>query len=73
MDANHFKGTTIDYIAENLMIHLDDTNHSIQEAVYNVLLIANDIDRDTVRKHAQEGRINHRSSVLCDKLLSQTL
>ena len=36
----HFKGTLIDYMCDQLLIHLDDPDPVIQAAVYDILVVA---------------------------------
>ena len=67
---SYFSGTTIDYILDQLFIHLDDPDPAIQEAVLPVIVIAaNHIDKDLVVKKAENSKNSHRSSALCNRLL----
>ncbi|KAF1335701.1 hypothetical protein FI667_g1163, partial [Globisporangium splendens] len=68
----HFKGTIIDYTLDCLFVHLDDSDPSIQEAVFNVIKDAIDVDKPLVAKKAQENRSRHQSPTLCDQILAFT-
>ncbi len=65
-----YTGTLIDYMLDQLFIHLDDPNPTIQDAVFAAICVAaNEIDRPLVLKKAENNRLSHRSPVLCDKLI----
>uniref|UniRef100_K3W704 TOG domain-containing protein n=1 Tax=Globisporangium ultimum (strain ATCC 200006 / CBS 805.95 / DAOM BR144) TaxID=431595 RepID=K3W704_GLOUD len=68
----HFKGTIIDYTLDCLFVHLDDSDPSIQEAVFNVIKDAIDVDKPLVAKKAQENRSRHQNPTLCDQILALT-
>jgi len=64
-----YSGTTIEYILDQLFIHLDDNDNNIQTAVYNTILICSIIDIETVKKKANKYLSSNRSSHLIVKLL----
>ena len=67
---SYFSGTAIDYILDQLFIHLDDPDPAIQEAVLPVIVVAaNCIDKSLVVKKAENSKNSHRSSALCNRLL----
>lgn len=53
-----------------LLIHLDDPNTVIQEAVYKVLEVAGKIHPEYLCEHIENVKHKHRSSLYCDKLLT---
>jgi len=65
----HFKGTLIDYMCDQLLIHLDDPDPVIQAAVYDILVVAVEVDGGVVKKKATAVRGSHRDVRWCDKLL----
>lgn len=66
---NMFSGTTIDYMLDQLFIHLDDPDAGIQQAVLSVIMVASQVNKDLVCKKAQNCRTTHRSPDMCDKVL----
>jgi len=65
-----YSGTTLDYMLDQLFIHLDDPDPTIQDAVLQVIVKAgNFIDKELVMKKANNNRKNHRSPVMCDKVI----
>ena len=67
-----YSGTTIDYMLDQLFIHLDDPDPTIQEAVLQVIVKAGKfIDKEIVLKKANNNRKNHRSPVMCDKVINE--
>ena len=66
-----YKGTMIDYILDQLFIHLDDPDTEIQNAVFEVILKAAEIDKSLVLKKANGNRINHRNTDSCDKVIEE--
>ena len=67
---SYFLGTTIDYILDQLFIHLDDPDPAIQEAVVPVIVVAaNSIDKNLVIKKAENSKQSHRSPSLCNRIL----
>jgi hypothetical protein len=65
----HFSGTTLDYTLDQLFIHLDDPEHSVQKAVSQVIVVAASIDKGLVIKKARLARSNHRTPAMCDAIL----
>ena len=66
--AKLFKGTMIDYTLDQLFIHLDDGDASVQEAVFKVVVVAAEVDKALVEKKVALNRSNHRTPVMCDKV-----
>ena len=64
-----FAGGILDYTLDQLMIHLDDPDATIQNEVSKVVKEASIIDRDLVIKKLTGARDGHRSSRVCDDLL----
>lgn len=69
VSKNCYTGTLIDYILDQLFIHLDDPNPNIQQAVFNTIVTASNVDKGLVIKKAESNRLSHRSPVLCDKVI----
>ena len=67
----HYRGTMIDYILDQLFIHLDDPDLNIQNAVLSVIVTAGDIDKDRVLKKAESNRLSHRSPVMCERVQAE--
>jgi len=67
----HYKGTMIDYILDQLFIHLDDTDVSIQNAVLQVIVTASEIEKELVLKKAENNRLSHRATTMCDKVVAE--
>eukprot|EP00597_Dinobryon_sp_UTEXLB2267_P018080 CAMPEP_0201114058 /NCGR_PEP_ID=MMETSP0812-20130820/78180_1 /ASSEMBLY_ACC=CAM_ASM_000668 /TAXON_ID=98059 /ORGANISM="Dinobryon sp., Strain UTEXLB2267" /LENGTH=977 /DNA_ID=CAMNT_0047377649 /DNA_START=1245 /DNA_END=4175 /DNA_ORIENTATION=+ len=65
-----FTGTVIDYMLDQLFIHLDDPDPNIQQAVYPVIVVAaNAVDKALVLRKAESSKSSHRSSALCNRLI----
>lgn len=64
-----FRAGILDYMLDQLFVHLDDQDAGIQEAVLKVLKIATPIDRPLMLKKATAARGSHRSPRFCDELL----
>ena len=65
----HFAGTLLDYLCDQLLIHLDDPDQVIQAAVYEILLVAIEVDAKVVTKKVAAVRSSQRDVRWCDKLL----
>lgn len=69
---SNFQGTTIDYILDQLFIHLDDPDPAIQEAVLPVIVVAaNNVDKELALKKAENSKNSHRSPALCQRIISE--
>jgi dynein assembly factor 5 len=67
-----FSGTTLDYTLDQLFIHLDDPDPTIQDAVLQVIVKAGKfIDKDIVFKKANNNKSTHRSPAMCEKVISE--
>ena len=64
-----FSHTTVDYSLDQLFIHLDDPDPAVQNAVFAVIVTAAGLDKALVLKKANANRANHRSPLLCDRLV----
>ena len=76
-----FSGTSLDYMLDQLFIHLDDSDQKIQDACYAALMVAAteltppphanpaQSARELIKKKANSQRASHRSPVKCDALL----
>jgi hypothetical protein len=69
VNKNCYTGTLIDYVLDQLFIHLDDGDESIQNSVFNVIVVASNIDKNLVVKKAHENRVSHRTTKMCDRVL----
>lgn len=49
----------------------DDPDPVIQQAVFDILLVAIEVDKEVVKKKATATRNSHRDVRLCDLLLKQ--
>ena len=63
-----FAAGILDYMLDQLLVHLDDQDPSIQEAVHEVLKAAVAVDPVMVGKKAEAARATHRSPGMCDEL-----
>jgi dynein assembly factor 5 len=63
------QGTPLEYSVEQLLIHLDDKDTTIQEGVMKPLRVAASIDRPMVARKAAEARSNLLNPHFCDELL----
>ncbi len=67
--AEHFKGTLMDYLSDQLFVHLDDPDPVIQKAVFEILVVAASVDGETVKKKGMAARNCHREAKWVDALL----
>lgn len=66
-----FAGTCIEYMTEQLLVHLDDGDTSIQDAVLGVLkALASQVDAKLVGRKAAAARTSHRSPAYVDRLVA---
>lgn len=66
---DEFRGAPLEFTTDALLIHLDDTESEIQEAVLGALQAFALIDAAYVRRKAVEARDRHRTAVYIDALL----
>ncbi|CAM9588368.1 unnamed protein product [Ectocarpus sp. 6 AP-2014] len=64
------RGTVLQYMSEQLLVHLDDQDEAMQRAVFAVMEVAAAIDPKTVEKLASEARSSHRTPSYCDRLVA---
>jgi len=67
--ASHFGGGIYSNIVQELLIHMDDPDSRMQEAVLNLLISSMSISKETLAKKVLEARPSHRSTKYCDQLL----
>eukprot|EP00981_Chlorochromonas_danica_P000674 scaffold146_cov171-Ochromonas_danica.AAC.23 len=67
-----YHATMVDYVLDQLFIHLDDIQQNIQQAVCEVILcIGREIDEGKVIQKAELQRTSHRSPKYCDLILRE--
>ncbi|CAN0336226.1 unnamed protein product [Ectocarpus fasciculatus] len=66
----HVRGTVLQYMSEQLLVHLDDQDEAMQRAVFAVMEVAAAIDPKAVEKLASEARSSHRTPSYCDRLVA---
>lgn len=69
--SEHFQGTAINYITEQLFVHLDDPNPHFQTNIVDVLTVAIEVDSTVVLKNIALSRESHRTSQFLDILASK--
>jgi hypothetical protein len=65
-----YSGTALDYTLDQLFIHLDDSDPTIQAVVYDVIIIGSTLNKDLVWKKAHENLATHRNTKLCDQMIA---
>ena len=67
-----FSSTTVEYLLEQLFVHLDDPNNEIQLAVFETIISMGKIleCRDIVMKRAYQSKSSHRTPVMCEAVIS---
>lgn len=71
-DPSYVRGTTLEYMLDQLFVHLDDKDSAIQDAVEAVIVDAIPIDAALVARKARQYRTSHRSPARCDRILART-
>jgi len=66
-----YSGTALDYTLDQLFIHLDDPDSTIQAVVYEVIRVGVTINKDLVWKKAHENLATHRTTTMCDRLIKE--
>lgn len=66
------RGVVLEYSTDQLLIHLDDEDPIVQEAVLSVLVVLGTIDPKTVSAKVTEVKSAHRTPLYCEKLLEIT-
>lgn len=66
-----WQGSLLDYSLDALLVHLDDPDAVIQDAVQRVVAAAIAIDAERVARRCAQARQQHRSPVRCDDLVRQ--
>lgn len=65
-----FSSTTVDYTLDQLFIHLDDPDPTIQQAVLKAVVQAGiTLDREAVLRKAEKNRTCHRTPAMCDRVV----
>ena len=67
-DSQTLKGTTLDYIIKNVMLHMDDPNTTIQSKCFQIQKEALNIDSKSVLRAAQSAICSHQNTKLCQEL-----
>ncbi|CAM9495550.1 unnamed protein product, partial [Scytosiphon promiscuus] len=57
----NIRGSVLKYSSEQLLVHLDDNDESMQRAVFSVMEVAIAIDPESVKKLASDARASHRA------------
>ena len=68
---SHFQCGVYDNIVEQLLIHMDDPDPKMQQAILDVLRSSMKINKKTLIKKVQDAKLCHRSSQYCDILLNE--
>ena len=66
-----FSGTALDYTLDQLFIHLDDPDPTIQAVVYEVIMIGAQLNKDLVWKKAHNNKTAHRTTNMCDLIIKE--
>lgn len=64
----NFGDTAIEFIVEKLFVHMDDPEPNFQEMVFDVLVIASDVDSSVVLKNIETALMSHKNQRLCNLL-----
>ncbi|GBG26677.1 Dynein assembly factor 5, axonemal [Hondaea fermentalgiana] len=66
------KGTPTEYIVDTALIHMDDAEASVQQAVFGIVeaLVQRGVDLGKISAKAASHRARHRSPDLCDRLVA---
>jgi hypothetical protein len=54
---------------DQLFIHLDDPDPTVQSAVFRVIIRAADIDKELVLRKAEANQFSHRSTDMCRRVM----
>ncbi|KAJ1431238.1 armadillo-type protein [Ochromonadaceae sp. CCMP2298] len=68
-DVRCYSSTTLDYTLDQLFLHLDDPEPTLQQAVLGALLQAAKLDKALVLRKAERNRSNHRTPLMCDRVV----
>lgn len=68
-DVKNYSSTTLEYSLDQLFLHLDDPDESIQEVVLQVILAVKGLNEALVLKKAEANRLSHRSTIMCDRVV----
>lgn len=69
--SHHFNSGVYENMVEQLLIHMDDPDSRVQDAIYDVLRDSMEIDKQVLIKLVEAAKLCHRSSERCDCLLQQ--
>ena len=67
----HLRGTALEYIVEQLLVHMDDSDFQFQVAVLDVLTVTLNVDRTLVITQTKSAMLCHRSMEFCKLLLQR--
>ena len=65
-----YSSTMLGYTLDQLFIHLDDSNASIQECMYKVIMACSEVDSKIVLKKAEAALDSSRDAQYCRKIIS---
>ena len=68
----NYQGTAIEYMVENLFIHMDDPDKTFQRKVYEVILNAIPVNSEVVNRNAIASLSSQHSSEFCKMLRNQS-
>ena len=66
-----FRGTTLEYALDQLLVHLDDADPRVQRAVGDAILAAVPVDPAKVVKKCTAVRAAHRDPRLLDAIVAK--
>lgn len=68
--SSDYDDTNTGYLLKGMLIHMDDANPSVQEAVCQAAIQAAIVKREVVFTAVEEARKKHRSTKYCDRVLA---
>jgi len=68
--ATMLAGGPVEHTIDALLVHLDDADATVQQAVFHSLTAWVEVDGAYARRKLSEARLRHRSPALCDALLT---
>jgi dynein assembly factor 5 len=66
-----YSNTLLQYSLEQLLIHLDDANEQIQDAIEPVIVQISKLDKALVEKMCEASKHTHRTPYRCEKVLEE--
>ena len=68
--SSDYDDTNTGYLLKGMLLHMDDANESVQEAVCQAAFMAKKVKRAAVVAAVEEAKLRHRSSKYCDRVLA---